>query len=109
MSEKDYNNFDDKTIYELFNVKGNEEEALNDVYFEFLELVGRDMMFKIFNYYRGSRIEFPMHLYRSEFIIKLAKKETDKNKRAKIIRAGGYSARVIEKLLNQLKKQGGTT
>jgi hypothetical protein len=47
-----------------------------------------------------------MRLYRPEFIADLAKLETDRRERAKIARAGGYSAKMIEGLLSKRKKEG---
>ena len=49
-----------------------------------------------------------MRLYRPEFIADLAKGETDRRERAKIARAGGYSARVIEGLLSKRRKENET-
>ena len=49
-----------------------------------------------------------MRLYRPEFIADLAKGENDRRERAKIARAGGYSARVIEGLRNKRRKENET-
>ncbi len=46
-----------------------------------------------------------MRLYRAEFIADLAKNEPDRRERAKIARAGGYSARVIEGMLSKRRKE----
>lgn len=83
-------------IYEAFHVDGNESEALNDSYLELFELIGRDAMLKLFKYFRGDKIDCPMRLYRPEFIADLAKQTTDRRERAKIARAGGYTAKFIE-------------
>lgn len=55
----DLNNLNDNTVYEAFNVDGNEAEALNDSYLELFELVGRDAMLKLFKYFRGIRLTVP--------------------------------------------------
>ena len=101
----DFNNINDEIVYEAFNVDGNEAEALNDSYLELFELIGRDAMLKLFKHFRGDKIDCPMRLYRPEFIADLAKHVTDRRERAKIARAGGYSARVIEGLLNKRRKE----
>ena len=44
-------------------------------------------------------------MYRAEFIADLAKNEPDRRERAKIARAGGYSARVIEGMLSKRRKE----
>ena len=101
----DFENINDKTIYEIFRVDGNEAEALNDTYLELFELIGRDAMLKLYTHFHGDKIDCPMRLYRPEFIADLAKNESDRRERAKIARAGGYSARVIENILSKRRKE----
>lgn len=101
----DFDNINDELVYEAFGVEGNEADALNDVYLELFELIGRDAMLKLFKHFRGDKIDCPMRLYRPEFIADLAKPVTDRRERAKIARAGGYSAKVIESMLNKRRKE----
>ena len=108
MVDIDFNNISDEIIYEVFQVEGNESEALNDSYLELYELLGRDAMLKIFKHFHGDKIDCPMRLYRPEFIADLAKNEPDRRKRAKIARVGGYSARVIEGILSKRRKENET-
>ena len=105
MMHIDFDNISDEMIYKLFEVEGNESEALNDSYLELYELLGREAMLKIFKHYHGDKIDCPMRLYRPEFIADLAKQETDRRERAKIARAGGYSAKAIEGLLSKRRKE----
>lgn len=105
MKDIDFNNINDEIIYDVFQVEGNESDALNDSYLELYELLGRDAMLKLFKHYHGDKIDCPMRLYRPEFIADLAKNEPDRRKRAKIARAGGYSARVIEGILSKRRKE----
>ena len=105
MIKIDFDNINDEMIYDLFGVDGNEAEALNDIYLELFELIGRDEMLKLFKHYRGDKIDCPMRLYRPEFIADLAKQETDRRDRAKIARAGGYSAKLIENMLSKRRKE----
>ena len=101
----DFNNISDEIVYEIFKVEGNEAEALNDIYLELLELIGFENMLKIYKHFRGDKVDLPMRLYRPEFIADLAKPITDRRERAKIARAGGYSSRVIEGILNKRRKE----
>lgn len=101
----DFNNITDEIVYKLFEVEGNESEALNDIYLELFELLGVQGMLKIYKHFRGDKVDLPMKLYRPEFIADLAKSESDRRERAKIARAGGYSARVIEGLLNKRRRE----
>ena len=101
----DLDNLNEETVYEAFNVDGNEAEALSDSYLELYELIGRDAMLKLFKYFRGDKIDCPMRLYRPEFIADLAKQETDRRERAKIARAGGYTVKFIEGVLSKRRKE----
>ena len=108
VSKIDFNNINEEIVYEVFNVDGNEVEALNDGYLELFELIGKEAMLKLFKHFRGDKIECGMRLYRPEFIADLAKNATDRRERAKIARAGGYSARVIEGILSKRRKENET-
>lgn len=101
----DLDNLNEEDIYKAFKVDGCESEALNDSYLELFELIGRDAMLKLFKYFRGDKIDCPMRLYRPEFIADLAKQTTDRRERAKIARAGGYTAKFIEGVLNKRRKE----
>jgi len=101
----DFENIDEGVVYNLFKVDGNEAEALNDMYLELFELIGRDAMLKLFKYYRGDKIDCPMRLYRLEFIADIAKQMPDRRERAKIARAAGYSAKAIEGMLAKRKTE----
>ncbi len=100
----DFDNISDEIVYQIFQVDGNEGDALNDSYLELFELIGRDAMLKLYTHYRGDKIDLPMRMYRPEYIADLAAQEPDRRERAKIARAAGYSARVIESMLSKRRK-----
>ena len=101
----DFDNINDNLMYDAFGVEGKEADALNDSYLELFELIGKDAMLKLFKHFRGDKIDCPMRLYRPEYIADLAKSVSDRRERAKIARAGGYSAKVIEGILNKRRKE----
>lgn len=105
MIKIDFDNISDEIIYEAFGVDGNEAEALNDIYLELFELIGREAMMKIYKHYHGDKLDCPMRLYRPDFITDLAEREMDRRERAKIARAGGYSAKMIKGLICKRKKE----
>ncbi len=105
MIKVDFDNINDEIVYDLFQVDGREGDALCDTYLELYELLGKDAMLKIFTHFRGDKIDCPMRLYRPEFIADLAKNEGERRERAKIARAGGYSTRVIERLLSKRRQE----
>ena len=106
MIKIDMDNLTEESIYDTFNVDGNESEALNDNYLELFELIGKDGMLKLFKYFRGDKIDCPMRLFRPEFIADLAKQATDRRERAKIARAGGYTVKFIESILRKRRIEG---
>ena len=101
----EFDNINDDIVYEAFEVEGNEVNAFNDSYLELFELIGKEAMLKLFKHFRGDKIDCPMRLYRPEFIADLARTIADRRERAKIARAGGYSAKVIEAILNKRRKE----
>ena len=105
MTKIDFDNLNEEDVYNAFDVEGNEVEALNDSYLELLELIGKEHMLKLFKHFRGGKIDCPMRLYRAEYIADLAKRTTDKRERARIARAGGYSVKFIEGILNKRKNE----
>lgn len=104
----DLDNMNDEAVYKAFGVDGNEAEALNDIYLELFELIGRENMLKLFKHFRGDKIDCPMRLYRPEYIADLAKQTSDRRERAKIVRAGGYTVKFIEGLLRKRKEDDET-
>lgn len=104
----DLDNMNEEAIYKAFKIDGNEAEALNDIYLELFELIGRDAMLKLFKHFRGDKIDCPMRLYRPEYIADLAKQTADRRERAKIARAGGYTVKFIEGLLRKRKEDDET-
>jgi hypothetical protein len=101
----DFSNIDEEIVYKLFEVEGNEAEALNDMYLELFELIGREAMLKLYKYYRGDKMDLPMRLFRPEFIADIAKQVPDRRERAKIARAAGYSSKAIEGMLAKRKNE----
>ena len=100
-----YDELTDEVVYDVFEVSGHESQALSDTYFELFELIGKDAMLKLFKYYRGNKLDYPMRLYNLEFITELVEKIPNKKERAKIARVAGFSYKTIEKALTQKRKE----
>ena len=107
MIELNLDNLNEDDVYKAFEVDGNEGEALNDIYLELFELIGKEGMLKLFKYFRGDKIDCPMRLYRPEFIADLAKQTNDRRERAKIARAAGYTVKFIEGMLRKRLEDNG--
>lgn len=100
----DFNDINTETVYNAFQVDGREDKALNDVYFDLYELIGKDATLKLFTHFHGDKIDFPMRLYRLDFIADLAQNEPNRRERAKIARAGGYTIKFIEDTIRKRRK-----
>lgn len=106
MMNIDFDNFNDKSIYKAFGVSGREKEALNGCYSNLCELIGVEHMLKLFHNRRGEKVHYPKKLFRAEFIADLAAQTEDRRERARIARAGGYTAKFIDETINKRKKEG---
>lgn len=105
----DFDNLSDKGIYKTFGVGGREKQALNKCYSELCNLIGAELMLKLFRNLRGEKIHYPKKLYRAEFIADLAAQTEDRRERARIARAGGYTAKFIDETIGKRKKEGAKT
>lgn len=105
MTKIDLDNLNEESVYNAFEVEGNEPEALNDSYLELYELIGKEAMLKLFKYFRGDKIDCPMRLYRSDYIADLVSQTADRRERAKIARAGGYTIKFIEGVLSKRRNE----
>ena len=101
----DLDNLTQESVYNAFEVDGNESTALNDSYLELYELIGKDATLKLFKYFRGDKIDCPMRLYRPDYIADLVSQTTDRRERAKIARAGGYTIKFIEGVLSKRRNE----
>lgn len=59
MIDIDLDDLNEDDVYKAFGVDGNEGEALNDIYLELYELIGKEGMLKLFKYFRGIRSTAP--------------------------------------------------
>lgn len=80
------------------------EEALQPVYKEFVELIGVEAMIKIFEYYRGSQLLLPAHLYDRIAVRTQILKQYDGHNEAELVRKYGYSQRWVAKVTKNESK-----
>lgn len=107
MMNIDFDNLNDKGVYKAFGVGGREAEALNKCYCRLFELIGAEHMLNLFRHLRGEKVHYPKKLYRAEFIADLAALTENRRERARIARAGGYTAKFIDEMTNKRKKESG--
>ena len=78
-----------------------EIDALNDVYKELVELIGYDNTMKLYTYYKGQQVTFPIKLFKPECVGEMIKKQYDGTNAKKLARTYGYSERWIKELIKR--------
>lgn len=56
MVKLDFNNINAEIEYNAFQVDGLEDEALNDIYLELYELIGKEDMLKLFTHFTAIKL-----------------------------------------------------
>jgi len=80
-----------------------DSSALQPVYQKLEELIGEDSMLKVFDYYHGSQVSLPSHLYnRNTAAIQIRKRYNGTNQ-AELGRYYGYSQRWVVNVLAEGK------
>ncbi|WP_261806456.1 Mor transcription activator family protein [Lapidilactobacillus luobeiensis] len=77
------------------------EEALQQSYKRLSELVGPELMLKIYEEYRGTQLSLPMKLYDREAVIAAVQREYPRHSVKQLADQYGYSQRWIQKIINQ--------
>ncbi|MCK8607774.1 Mor transcription activator family protein [Apilactobacillus ozensis] len=79
-------------------------EVLGDYYRNVNRLVGTDSMLKIFNYYKGSQITIPMHLYDRNLVSKKIVKMYNGNNTKYLANKYGYTEKWVSKIISNSTK-----
>lgn len=81
------------------------EEALNSFYRELAQVVGLENMEKLYDYYKGQQLSFPIRIYDKEYVLQVLKEEYDGTNAKALSRKLGYSERWIKQLAKNLEKR----
>lgn len=73
--------------------------ALQPIYQKLREIVGEEEMLKVFEYYHGSQISFPSHLYNRKAAAVQIRKRYNGANQAELGRYYGYSQRWVARTL----------
>ncbi|MBS0948473.1 Mor transcription activator family protein [Levilactobacillus brevis] len=76
-----------------------EIEALHQFYKTLSELVGTEAMLRIYQQYRGTQLNIPIHLYDRKVAARRVIKEFDGNNQMELSRKYGYSQKWVYKVL----------
>ena len=80
-------------------------EAMNKEYREIKELLGIEAALKLYQHFRGCKIDFPKYFYNVDFVIKVAAQKEEKREREKIAVICGYTADWLEQKVRKYHSQ----
>ena len=83
----------------------NLPEVMQEEYREIMQIFWLDVALKLFQHYRGCKIDCPKYLYNVDFVIKVAAQKEDKREREKIAVVCGYTADWLEQKVRKYNKQ----
>ena len=73
------------------------------IYRELAELIGEDNMKKVYDRYRGGKVEFPKRIYSKEYVMSMLKKYEGKKSVSEMAQEFDYSERYIRKLMAEMR------
>ena len=83
----------------------NLTEIVQKEYREIIQIFGLDVALKLFQHYRGCKIDCPKYFYDVDFVIKVAAQKEDKREREKIAVICGYTADWLEQKVRKYNNQ----
>ena len=72
-----------------------------EIYREMIEIIGEEMTQKIYHYYKGQQITFPVRMYSKEYIIQYLSNHYNGQNLRQLSRELGYSERWIRQLVKR--------
>ena len=71
----------------------------NRIYSDMVEILGEELTHKIYQYYRGQQVSFPMRLYSKEYTMNYLQEHYNSKNLKELSRNLGYSERWIKQLI----------
>lgn len=84
-------------------MKGKAQDY-NGIYSDMVEILGEEITHKIYQYYRGQQVSFPMRLYSKEYTMNYLQKHYNGKNLKELSRQLGYSERWIKQLIQKSMK-----
>ena len=82
-----------------------EETKYAEIYMEFSDLIGESNMRKVYNRYRGLKVDFPKRIYSKEYVVQMLRKFEGKKTVSELAKEYDYSERYIRKLIAQVRDE----
>ena len=79
------------------------KDGVVEIYNQLIDIVGLEHTRKIYEYFKGQQITFPMRFYKSEYIGQEVKQQYDGTNLKELARKYGYTERHIRELLRRAK------
>ena len=74
------------------------------VYKDFAELIGEHNMKKVYDRYRGLKVDFPKRIYSKEYVMEMLRKYDGKKSVSELAQMFDYSERYIRKLIAEMRE-----
>lgn len=81
-------------------MKGKAQDY-NGIYSDMVEILGEEITHKIYQYYRGQQVSFPMRLYSKKYTMNYLQKHYNGKNLKELSRQLGYSERWIKQLIQR--------
>lgn len=75
----------------------------NGVYEELVELVGVEVTLKIYEYFKGQQVNFPMRFHSKEYVEEYLRRNYDGKNLKELSKELGYTANWLRKIINKIK------
>ncbi len=75
------------------------------IYSDMIEILGEEILIKLYKNYRGQQVTFPMKLYSNEYIEKYIRNNHKHKTLKEMCRELGYTEGWIKQLLNKVSKE----
>ncbi len=79
---------------------GTETALLHSLYREINELVGLENTQKLYEYFKGQQVTFPIHIYDPELVKAAVAAEFDGGNVRMLVKKYGYSEKTIRRMLH---------
>lgn len=79
----------------------NKSENYSGIYKDMVEILGEDIVIKIYENYRGQQVTFPMRLYSKKYIIKYLMQNYNGKNLKEMSRKLGYTCNWLQQVISK--------
>lgn len=86
----------------MYRSKGLNESPFCGIYADLAKVLDEESVNKIYEYFRGQQVNFPMHLYTIDYVAQIAIESENAANVKKLARDYGYSERHLVRIIKQI-------